>query len=120
MCLETMLILLCTRPREAAVDHNVILFENVSVRRRSSHSFPGVVVPDVCHCLLSPLSIVVRGLPCVVFPFGMQGVCSVLRELSSQLTTLPDYVRQLYGSLLIKLAKKKLNHATMVAGTSSP
>jgi hypothetical protein len=47
-----------------------------------------------------------------------QGICSVLRELSAQLATLPDYVRQLYGSLLIKLAKKKLNHATMVAGES--
>jgi hypothetical protein len=33
MCLETMLILLCTRPREAAVDHNIILFENVRAAR---------------------------------------------------------------------------------------
>ncbi len=46
----------------------------------------------------------------------MQGVCSVLRELSAQLNHLQDYVRQLYGSLLIKLTKKKMNHATIVAG----
>ena len=40
--------------------------------------------------------------------------------MSSQLLTLQDYVRQLYGSLLIKLAKKKLNHSTLVAGTAMP
>ncbi len=46
-----------------------------------------------------------------------QGISNVLRELSSQLGSLTDYVRQLYGSVLVKLAARKMNHATLVAGT---
>ena len=42
-------------------------------------------------------------------------MCAMLRDLSARLLTLQDHVRQLYGALLIKLAKRKSNHSTLVA-----
>ena len=31
LCLETLLLLVCTKPVEPSIDHNVVLFENVSM-----------------------------------------------------------------------------------------
>ena len=41
---------------------------------------------------------------------------TMLKELAVRLQSLYDNVRQLYGSVLVKLSRRNRNHAILIAG----
>ena len=101
LCLGTFLKLVCTPPRDAVFDHHGILLENVRP------------VCSKIHCRVFWMLLCVR--VCITRR-ALQGLMVIMRELAARFSTLYDNVRQLYGSLLVKLTRRGRNHPSLVSG----